>query len=224
MPIALILLFACSEYDIIAEQNVTSYDVTDEQSTSVPTGIVVVADEAETEIDQGTATDADECVPTGDEFCDGVDNDCDGYVDEGDALDAQAWYYDHDSDGHGSLDSIVACAPPAQYVDNSDDCDDSNAKTYPGGMEWCDFEDNDCDGLPEMSDPDAIDMIYHDDDDGDGFGSRFGDGGCGCSIYGSIPDGHARSGDDCDDHNASVNPGAIESTNGIDDDCDDVIE
>ena len=39
--------------------------------------------------------------PEADEYCDDVDNDCDGDVDEADALDAVAWFDDDDDDGYG---------------------------------------------------------------------------------------------------------------------------
>ena len=39
--------------------------------------------------------------PGADEWCDGVDNDCDGETDEDDAVDALIWYRDADEDGYG---------------------------------------------------------------------------------------------------------------------------
>jgi hypothetical protein len=82
------------------------------------------------------------------EWCNGVDDDCDGSVDEGDAADATPWYYDADGDGYGSAGSHSwACAPPSGLVDNGDDCDDGDASTYPGAPEVCgDGLVNDCDG------------------------------------------------------------------------------
>jgi len=115
---------------------------------------------------------------------------------------------------------VTACAPPSGYVGDGTDCNDSDIDVYPNAIELCDFADNDCDGLTEAYDPDAINFIYHDDDDGDGYGAEFGDGGWGCSIYGGMPDNHTRSAGDCDDQDSGVNPDATEIVDGVDNDCD----
>ncbi|MDQ3016041.1 MAG: putative metal-binding motif-containing protein [Bacteroidota bacterium] len=79
------------------------------------------------------------------ETCDGLDNDCDGIIDE-DA--GQMYYIDSDSDGFGDEnDFILSCIQPSGYVSNNDDCDDTNVSIFPGAPEVCDGLDNDCDGL-----------------------------------------------------------------------------
>ena len=77
----------------------------------------------------GDCDDGDAAVnPDADETCDGIDNDCDGSVDEADALDAGTWYADADGDGHGDAGtSTVACDQPTGYVSSDDDCDDGDA-------------------------------------------------------------------------------------------------
>jgi MYXO-CTERM domain-containing protein len=81
------------------------------------------------------------------EICDGLDNDCDGEIDN-DAVDASTWYLDADGDGYGDPSSpIVACEPPDGYVADSTDCDDTRADVNPGAPEVCDGVDNCCDGV-----------------------------------------------------------------------------
>ena len=59
------------------------------------------------------------------EVCDGQDNDCDGQTDEGLT---SIYYIDLDQDGDGDpFTTIQACSPPANYVENDDDCDDLDA-------------------------------------------------------------------------------------------------
>jgi hypothetical protein len=92
----------------------------------------------------GDCDDGDiSAAPDRDETCDGVDNDCDGEIDE-DPIDAPVWYLDADEDTHGGTSSTTACTAPDGYVDSSDDCDDSNSATYPGAPEVCDAAANDC--------------------------------------------------------------------------------
>src|SRR5207248_1045748 len=82
-------------------------------------------------------------------MCDGVDEDCDGVVDD-DATDASAWYPDADGDTFGAGPSLLACTEPVGYAAVATDCDDGAATTYPGAPEICsDGVDNDCDGAAD---------------------------------------------------------------------------
>ena len=62
------------------------------------------------------------------EYCDHVDNDCDGDVDEPDAEDHRVFYKDADGDGYGDSDvensARDACWLPDGYSENADDCND----------------------------------------------------------------------------------------------------
>ena len=82
--------------------------------------------------------------PSAEERCDGIDNNCNGDLDEGVQ---EGFYVDADGDGFGSADiTIQACSPPSGFTDNDADCNDFDPNSYPGNTEVCDGNDNDCDG------------------------------------------------------------------------------
>ncbi len=85
--------------------------------------------------------------PDGVESCDGVDEDCDGAIDEA-AIDQEPWWLDADEDGYGDPDErVLSCDRPNQdYIDNGEDCDDSQLVVRPLAQELCDGQDNNCDG------------------------------------------------------------------------------
>jgi hypothetical protein len=168
----------------------------------------------------GDCDDADADVnPDAEELCDGLDQDCDGEIDEPPAG-STVWYRDADGDGHGDAgDTTTGCDQPAGYVSSDDDCDDADETAFPGAEETCDGVDDDCDGRTDEDVANPTQWYADGDGDGYGTGSPVDEG---CDPPG--PD-FADQGGDCDDAAAGVNPGADEALgNGIDDDCDGEID
>ena len=125
---------------------------------------------------------------------DGIDNDCDGFID---AI---------DGDGDGWLG-----VGPGEL-----DCDDTNADIYPEAPELCDGLDNDCNGSVD----DGVELpLYYADADLDGFGDPAASVETCVPIEGYIADNT-----DCDDTNPAVRPSASELCDELDNDCNGEID
>ena len=129
----------------------------------------------------------------------------------------KAWYHDADGDGYGTaLISIQACSKPAGYVANKTDCEDGDATVHPGAPEKCDGIDNNCNG---QTDEGFVKTTWYKDGDGDGYGDPL------ISVKScSVPAGYVTNKRDCDDGKATVHPGAPDICDGLDNDCDGVID
>lgn len=169
---------------------------------------------------EGTVTSATDCddanpavYPSALEICDDLDNDCDGDIDEDDAI---TWYRDADGDGYGvSDDALIDCIPPDGYIETPGDCDDANASVHPRATEVCNGVDDNCDGRTDED----LQSVYYVDADGDGYGASDA-----TDVACEAPPGFVENVDDCDDNDAAVYPGASEVCNRIDDDCDGLVD
>ena len=146
----------------------------------------------------GVCDDGDpEIHPEAVETCDavGLDEDCDGLIDDEDTeVVGQVDYWpdvDGDGFGDGSAMAIPSCGTLPATIDNPDDCNDSDADTYPGAADR------------------EAPLLCMRDADGDGFGD-------------TEPPVGAEAGTDCDDQDSGLSPGTPEIFgDGVDQDCDD---
>ena len=167
--------------------------------------------------DNSDCDDSDDTqFPGADELCNGEDDDCNDLVDD-DPIDAIAYYPDVDNDGTGADDEVVyACeAPSGIYTEVPGDCDDSNAAINSAAAEVCDGLDNDCDDRIDEEPP-----TWYTDADDDGYGVTSS------AVEQCEPPSPTavQEGNDCDDTLNTVNPGATEVCNDIDDDCNGSID
>ncbi len=183
-------------------------------------GVTACTQPAGTIVDGGDCDDADaEILPGATEFCDGVDNNCDGTTDEATAVDVSTFYVDADLDGYGDPSgTIAACSAPAGYAATDDDCDDAEATANPGNRESCDGLDNDCDA--EVDEDDATDaVVWHADVDSDGYGDA-----ASTTTACAAPSGFLADDADCDDTEPLVNPLGTETQDLSDEDCDGLVD
>ncbi|NCG21960.1 MAG: hypothetical protein GWP91_23330, partial [Rhodobacterales bacterium] len=162
--------------------------------------------------------------PLADEVCNGYDDDCDTFIDDldGNTTNRPIWYLDVDSDGYGrTLTSQESCAQPGGYVANQDDCDDNNNAFYPGAVEVCNGFDDNCNGLTDDEDTPVFNTnTYYADADADSYGA---------STNGTVeacraPDEYTPDNHDCNDNNYFINPNGNEICDGVDNDCDTLID
>jgi hypothetical protein len=168
--------------------------------------------------------------PDATEICDGqdADEDCDGASDDSDAsVDVstyQAIYEDTDGDGYGDALAFDACDASPGYSEVPGDCDESDAAINPGASERCDSldTDEDCDGASDDADPDTVagsKTAFFTDADQDGYGDSSS-----LVMACDISPGRVEVDGDCDESDATINPGAEDLCGDlVDSDCDNSI-
>ncbi|MCB9795473.1 MAG: VCBS repeat-containing protein [Alphaproteobacteria bacterium] len=113
---------------------------------------------------------------------------------------------EQDADGDGVI-SVEA---------GGEDCDDADPEVFPGAIERCDDVDQDCDGEVDEDAADA--SAWYEDDDGDGWGDSEPVLAC------DAPEDHVAQDGDCDDRDATSHPGADETCDEDDNDCDGAVD
>lgn len=129
----------------------------------------------------------------------GSNEDCD----DNDPLEqpGQVWYKDFDNDLYSDGTILIQCLRPSGYkvaaelLATSGDCNDNDATVH----------------SPQL---------YYVDADQDGYGSTTTAMLCGSTA----PTGYATNNTDCNDGTAAAHPNAVEVCDGIDNDCDDLVD
>jgi len=188
---------------------------------------------------EGDCDDEDSnTFPGAEEICDGNDNNCDELIPNNEAdLDGDSYLacYDDCDDLNpytfpgapeicDGLDNNCDYILPDDELDLDfdgyiacEDCDDNNPNVHPGALEVCDGFDNDCDGLGTDGEIDGDGDGYMECDDCDDTDYDINPG---VDLDG---DGYGAC-EDCDDNDPIVNPATPEVCNGLDDNCNGVID
>jgi hypothetical protein len=130
------------------------------------------------------------------------------------------YWRDNDGDHYGLAEAgwTMNCSPPPYFSIDQGDCNDNDPTIHPGATEVCDGKDNNCNGTVDEG---LESVVQCEDKDGDGHGIRNGATRMGCvaNMKGfGLCDG------DCNDTDPKIFPGAMETCNFVDDNCDGMVD
>src|SRR5690606_13158617 len=157
--------------------------------------------------------------PGASEACNGIDDDCDGTIDPDCACEAG------EEQSCGPTTDVGACQLGTMtcVAGGWGSC---IGAVHPSA-EICNGADDDCDGVTDDMDSDIASAdptttgatVYYPDVDGDGFG----DGSM--PVFRCTPlAGHVTTPGDCNDGDPQIKPGALETCDGVDQNCDGIID
>lgn len=109
----------------------------------------------------------------------------------------------------------TACDADGDGYRTDIDCNDNDNSTYPGAPEICDGKDNQCAGIGYGTVDEGCDK--DDDDYCDSLMTKASPYSCNEATNNNCCNSD---GNDCNDNNNGIYPGAAEKCNGVDDDCD----
>ena len=156
------------------------------------------------------------------ESCNGLDDNCNGIIDEGVTAACRA---DVDGDGFGAGDFVPRCTdytrlafgycPVGSTNNPALDCDDTTASVHPTALEACNSIDDDCDGVVD----DGVQLSLYRDADGDTYGT-------GATLLSCDPvTGYVTTNGDCNDASTSIHPGVPELCDGVvDNNCNGLVD